>query len=110
MDVFCQPDVRLLRRVQEVDGVRDVRRVESLLHQPHLLHLEGSRHLQAGLQNTQSELKKQTHKKEERHNSAVFSYEKSPSSISPLLFLLFFFTLFRKGAIKHTRDLEISLL
>lgn len=58
VDVFRQPDVRLLLRLQEVDGVRDVRRVESLLHQPHLLHLEGSRHLQAGLQNTQSELRK----------------------------------------------------
>lgn len=50
VDVFRQPDIRLLLRVQEVDGVRDARRVEPLLHQPHLLHLEGSRHFQAGLQ------------------------------------------------------------
>lgn len=50
VDVLRQRDVRLLLRVQEVQSVLDVSRVESLLHQPHLLHLEGSRHLQAGLQ------------------------------------------------------------
>lgn len=53
VDLLAQPDVRLFLCVQEVEGVLDVGRVEPLLHQPHLPHLEGARHFQAGLQNAQ---------------------------------------------------------
>lgn len=49
VDLVCQGDVGLLVRVQEVKRVLDERGVEALLHQLHFLHLERSRHLQAGL-------------------------------------------------------------